>query len=238
MPEPAVLYVRVSTLDQSQHGVSIEAQIERLRSYARSANLDIIRLIKEEGVSASKPLDIRPGGSELLRMLNEKEATHVVAMKLDRLFRSTEDALHRVKDWEARGVTLHLTDLGGTSLNSRSAIGKVMLTLLSAFGEFERNLIAERTSTALAHKKRHGRVFNHLPYGFDRDGDNLIPSDKEQKVLRQIFTWRKEGESLSAIANRLNDLGVLSKTGGKWHAGTIAHMIKNIDLHQRTAIFA
>jgi site-specific DNA recombinase len=231
--EEAIAYARVSTLEQAQHGVSLDAQVERLTSYCSAMNLNVIRVLREEGVSAGKPLSTRPGGSKLLRMLAEGEARHVVALKLDRLFRSTEDALHHAKQWDAEGITLHLCDMGGSQVNTQSAMGKIMMTLLAAFGEFERTLIAERTSAALSHKKRAKQAYNHVPFGFQRDGKMLVPKENEQKVLGHIFTWRQEGQSLYQIATRLNDLGVPSKKGGQWHAATIAHIVNN-DLYRET----
>ena len=228
--QESVLYARVSTLEQSQHGVSIDAQVERLLSYSAAMGLNVIAVIKEEGVSAGKPLATRPGGLRMLNLL-QGQASHVVAMKLDRLFRNTEDALKQTSQWDAKGITLHLCDMGGTNINTQSGTGKIMLTLLASFAEFERTLIAERTSAALAHKKKNRQMYNHPPFGFRHENKTLVPDESEQKVLKHIFQCRKEGLSLFDIATRLNDLGVLSKKGGKWHAATLAHIVNN-DLYR------
>ncbi len=232
--QDTVCYARVSTLEQAQHGVSIDAQVERLTSYCAAMGLNIVTVIREEGVSAGKALASRPGGMRMLNLLKDGRASHVVAMKLDRLFRSTEDALKQTTAWDTKGVTLHLCDMGGTNIDTQSAMGKIMLTLLAAFAEFERTLIAERTSAALSHKKRNRQLYNHLPFGFQREGKQLVPHEGEQKVLKHIFQCRKDGLSLYDIACRLNDLGVPSKKGGKWHAATIAHIVNN-DLYRDPA---
>ena len=230
----AVCYVRVSTLEQAQHGVSLDAQTERLISYCQNTGLQPIRVIREEPISASKPLIMRPGGKKLLQALAEGEVNHVVAMKLDRLFRSTQDALEHVTRWDADGVVLHLVDMGGSSLSTSSAMGRMMYSLLASFAEFERNLISERTAAALAHKKGKQQAYNQTPYGFQKMGKVLTPDEAEQKVLREIFTWRHDGLSLYAIASRLNDLGVTAKKGGKWHCETIRHILQN-DLYSQNA---
>jgi len=204
-----VCYARVSTLEQAQHGVSMDAQVERLTSYCGAMGLNVIAVIREEGVSAGR------------------QASHVVALKLDRLFRSTEDALKMTTQWDANGITLHLCDMGGTNINTQSAMGKIMMTLLASFAEFERTLVAERTAAALAHKKKNKQVYNHLPYGFQRDGKQLVPCEAEQKVLKRIFAWREEGRSLYDIACQLNDLSVPAKKGGVWHSASIAHIVNN-----------
>ena len=229
----SVCYVRVSTLEQAQHGVSLDAQTERLTSYCEAMGLNVIAVIREEGISGGKPLAKRPGGMRLINLLKDGQATHVVALKLDRLFRNTEDALKLTSAWDASGVTLHLCDMGGTNINTQSAMGKIMLTLLASFAEFERTLVAERTAAALAHKKRNKQAYNHLPYGFQREGKQLIPHEVEQKVLKRIFAWREDKRSLYEIAEELNDLGVPSKKGGKWHAATLAHIVNN-DLYRNS----
>ena len=58
----AVCYVRVSTMEQSTHGVSLEAQEERLLAYCSMARIEVMAMIREEGISGAKPLAIRPGG--------------------------------------------------------------------------------------------------------------------------------------------------------------------------------
>ncbi len=228
-----VCYARVSTLEQAQHGVSLDAQVERLTSYCSAMGLNVIAVIREEGVSAGKPLATRPGGMRLINLLKDGQANHVVALKLDRLFRSTEDALKMTTYWDSNNIALHLCDLGGMNVNTRSSTGKLLMTLLASFAELERNLVAERTAAALAHKKKNRQAYNHLPYGFQRDGKKLVPCEAEQKVLKRIFAWREEGRSLYEIACELNDLGVPSKKGGKWHAAVIAHIVNN-DLYRES----
>ncbi len=236
MSNQAVLYLRVSTQEQAKSGVSMGAQEERLRAYCAAVGLDVVHVVREEGVSAGRPLQARPGGDKMLRLLSANAAQHVVALKLDRLFRSTEDALHWAQQFEQRAITLHLADMGGQNLNTSSAMGRMMLTLLASFAEFEKNLIAERTAIALEHKKRNGKVYGHPPYGFDvsEDGKDLVPNEPEQKTLKYIFQWRGEGASLYVVATRLNDLGVPGKKGGKWHPATIAHIVRN-DIYRKDA---
>ena len=226
----AACYARVSTESQAEHGVSLDAQVERLLSYCSAMGLQPVRVIREEPISAAKPLQDRPGGKQLLRAIAAREVDEVVTMKLDRLFRSTSDALANTDAWLKAGVTVHFCDMGGTPLSTSSAQGRMMLTLMASFAEFERNLISERTASALAHKKRKKQAYNQTPYGYRRDGKSLVPEAKEQKVVQQMFQWRKEGRTLYEVATRLNELGVPSKKGGQWHSETVRAILRN-DLH-------
>jgi len=225
--EKAVCYIRVSTEEQVRGGVSLEAQEERLISYCKMAGLEVVEVIREEGVSAGKPLAARPGGERLLQLVASKKVRHVVALKLDRLFRDAEDALRQTRAWDKAGVALHLVDMGGQTLNTATAMGRFFLNMMAAFAELERNLIAERTATALVHKKAHRQAYSPTPYGFDRVEKELLENSQEQEIIAQIFTWRQSGWSLRKIAAELNHRGVPTKRGGKWYAATIRYLLKN-----------
>lgn len=227
-----VLYIRVSTAEQAREGVSLEAQEERLLAYCKLMDLDPVVVIREEGVSGSKALATRPGGSELADLISRKKAGHVVALKLDRLFRDAEDALHQTKAWDKTGITLHLVDMGGQSLNTSSAMGRMMLTMMAGFAEMERSLIAERTEQALQHKKNHREAYSPTPYGFDRVGDTLEENHTEQATIEQINAWRADEWSLRKIAEALNEQGVPSKNGRRWYASTVKYILNN-NLYKR-----
>lgn len=232
--EKAVLYIRVSTEEQVKGGVSLAAQEERLLAYCTLCGLEPVAVIREEGISASKPLAARPAGAELVKMVQQKQVGHVVALKLDRLFRDAVDALTQTKQWDKAGIALHLVDMGGQAMNTASAMGRMMLTMMSAFAELERNLIAERTTQALEHKKEHREVYAPTPYGYNREGDALTPNQVEQAVIIEINKRRGCGHSLRKIADYLNGSGVPTKQGGRWYASTVKYILEN-DLHKGVA---
>ncbi len=123
----AVGYVRVSTDQQADHGIGLETQLESLRAYALIHKLNLVEIISDEGISGTIPLKDRAGGARLTDMLGRK-VRHVVALKLDRLFRNAADALAQTELWDRQGITVHLIDVGGTSINSSSAVGRMFLT--------------------------------------------------------------------------------------------------------------
>jgi len=223
----AVIYCRVSTAGQVEQGVSLEAQEERLRAYCHMQGLDIEAVFLEEGVSAAKPLHVRPLGSKVVAMTKAGTVQHVVALKLDRLFRSSVDALSVTNEWDKAGVALHLVDMGGQSMNTASAMGRMMLTMMAGFAQFERDLISERTVAALQHKKAHGRVYGPVPFGKDRNGDALEVNEDELSILEKIRLWREQGLSYWKIAGRLNSQGIRGKGGGQWYAASVRYVLNN-----------
>jgi DNA invertase Pin-like site-specific DNA recombinase len=223
----AVAYTRVSTQEQVTDGVSLAMQDERIRAYCKLQGIEVAELVTDAGVSGAVPLQSRPAGWKVEKALKRHKAHHIVALKLDRLFRSAEDALRHTKAWDNAGIALHLVDMGGQSINTASAMGRMMLTMMAAFAEFERNMIAERTRDALQHKRKHLKVYNHEPFGLRRKGEDLVPVATEQKIITRIKSARAEKRTLRDIADELNYDKVATKiAGGRWYASTVANVLR------------
>jgi DNA invertase Pin-like site-specific DNA recombinase len=118
--------------------------------------------------------------------------------------------------------------MGGQTLNTSSAMGRFFLNTMAGFAELERNLIAERTSMGMSHKKKHKEVYSPTPFGFERSKDDkLIENSHELKIVDTIRKWHKQGWSLRRIAEQLTKLGVETKQGGKWYASTVKYLLEN-----------
>lgn len=227
----AVGYVRTST---RQREVSLDAQAERVKAYCGFKELELVETIREEGVSAFKPLADRPGGARLLEALEAGEVGHVVGVKLDRLFRNVTDCLSVVTDWQYEGVTLHLTDLGGQAFDTSSAMGKFFLTLMAAVAEWERAIIGERTHEGLAHKKREGEPLGTAPIGkvWNKETHRLEANAREAEAIRLIVEMHGTGIPMRKIVEQLNEIGLYARRskkhperGGRWHLTTVARII-------------
>jgi DNA invertase Pin-like site-specific DNA recombinase len=214
--------------------VSLTAQEARIRAYCVAAGLTLVEIIRDEGVSTKKPLAKRPGGAALLLAVARKKAQHVVVFTLDRLFRSVIDGLTTIDAWDRAGIGFHLVDHGGQSINTKSATGRLFLTMWLGFAEFEKAQIRERVTEALWHKKAQGQAYGPIPYGFDREGDRLIPNVAEQAVIRQMRRWRQAGHSLAWIADTLTRRGIPAKRHGRWNAYGVRYILRN-PLHQEVA---
>lgn len=228
MPQAAA-YIRVSTAEQAREGVSLEAQEERVRAYCTMAGLDLVAVLREEGVSASKPLASRPGGSELLRQLAAGQVQHVVTLKLDRLFRDAADALVLTRDWDRAGVALHLVDMGGQTINTGSAMGRMFLTMMAGFAELERNLISERTAAALHHLKKQGKHVGAPALGVASIAGELAELETEQASIRRMAQLRRQGLTLQQIAEMLTAEGHQTKRGGAWHPSTVSRALGRME---------
>ena len=224
----AALYLRVSTEEQAEHGVSLDAQRERGLAYCKLQNLIVEpeHIYVDDGVSAGKPLSTRPRGAELLAAIKRGDVGHVTAVKLDRLFRDAIDCLTVARDWEKQGVAMHLLDLGGQTVNTRTAMGSFFLLVMAGCAEMERGLIRERTRTALQLKKARGDRLGATPLGFitPRPGAPMQQVEAELAIVRLILKLRRRNPSrwtFRQIAARLEREGRQTKRGGAWAAATV-----------------
>ena len=104
-------YVRVSTDRQADEGESLALQRQQVEGYAMMRGLTLTDTVVERGVSGSVPIAEREAAGALFARLEEGDV--LIAAKLDRMFRSALDALRTVETLKARGVKLHLIDIGG-----------------------------------------------------------------------------------------------------------------------------
>ncbi len=222
----AVCYVRVSTEEQAEEGVSLAAQEAAVRAYCAMRGLDVAEVVIDAGVSAGKALSTRNGGGRVLAMVNRGDVSAVVAYKLDRLFRDCADCLTVTREWDRAEVALHLIDLGGQAIDTSTAMGRFFLTVMAGAAEMERNLIRERTAAAMAHMRANGERVGEVPYGFRlaSDGVHLEAEPNEQRMIELVRGYRAEGLSIRGIAERLN-VEAAPARGGRWHPTSVARML-------------
>jgi DNA invertase Pin-like site-specific DNA recombinase len=191
-------YVRVSTARQANEGESLDVQQRQIEGYAMMHGLTLAQVMVEEGVSGSIPVEQRPVGGPLFAKLQRGDI--VIAAKLDRLFRSALDALKVVESLKARGVRLHLLDLGGDIAGN--GLSKLFLTIAAAFAEAERDRIRERISQVKADQKSRGRYLGgKVPFGYRRgETGELVRHEPEQEAIAEMLALRAERKPLRTIA--------------------------------------
>ncbi len=222
----AVGYCRVSSMGQADHGVGLEAQATKLRAWAQLHDHQLVEVYVDAGISGAR-MDTRPALQEALRHACKVKGPLVV-YSLSRLARSTLDAIS-ISDRLARAGAdlISLTE----RIDTTSASGRLFFRLLSSLGEFERDLVSERTQAALEHLARQGRRTSRFPpfgYDFTEDGSALAPNADELRVIDWIRELRNQGVSYWAIATRLRDAGTQSKLGGTWTAKTVRAIVKRL----------
>jgi len=217
-------YCRVSTEDQAKEGVSLDNQKSKIKAYCQLKDLSLSEIVEDAGISA-KNLK-RPGVQRVLKLARKRQIDAIVVYKLDRIFRSTTDALETTKLFDKWGVSFHSIE---ETLDTQSAMGRFFFTLIAALAEMERRIIGERTKAALSHKRsRNEKTGGDVPYGYDLSPAGiLMKNETEQGVIRLIRDLNKDGYSLRKICRELEREGHLTKKGNAiWQPSTIWKILK------------
>jgi site-specific DNA recombinase len=221
--EPAThVYGRASTKKQVD---SPETQKAMAAKYCEFHGLTNIRYYIDPATTAKIVWDQRQAGAELMRQLRPGDA--VVITKLDRAFRKLRDCVLMLEKFERMGIRFHICNMMGGSLDLSSPIGKLMLHMLAAFAEFERELISERTRDGMANVKRQGFKHARFPgYGFQWERRWVhgkwiklkVSHPEERKIMKAILRWRLSDDPLSwqEIADHLAKEQLVTKEGHPW----------------------
>jgi site-specific DNA recombinase len=224
MRSRVVGYIRVSSTDQAEHGVSLADQEHRIRAYCVAHGLELVAVAADEGISGKATAN-RPGLQRALTALRRRKAGALVVVKLDRLSRSLRDALDLVASSEREGWELHSI---GESLDTSTPHGRFVVHLFAALAQLEREQIGERTRNGMAELRRQGRrISRRPPFGFRFDGDVLVQVEVEQVMLVQMIALGEAGCGPTATAGALNADGLLNpRTGRPWTPGNVGAILK------------
>src|SRR6202167_504979 len=140
----------------------------------------------------------------LLALVDSGSVEGVSVATIDRLTRSVKDLCTLLECFERRGVALISV---AESLDTGSAAGRLVLNIMAAVSQWEREAIGERTRDALRHKRSQGQRVGNIAFGFRLagDGQHVEPDPTEQGALAEIRRLRREGTTLRGIASTLNE---------------------------------
>jgi DNA invertase Pin-like site-specific DNA recombinase len=175
----AVLYLRVSTLDQTTAN-----QERELREVASRMDCEIVKVYKDHGISGAKGRDKRPAFDALCRAAARREFDMVMAWSVDRLGRSLQDLVGFLSEIHALRIDLYLHQQG---LDTTTPGGKAMFQMMGVFAEFERAMIQERIRAGLARAKSEGKQFGRPR--IDQKTEHAIQTAlkrKDRPGVRQI----------------------------------------------------
>jgi DNA invertase Pin-like site-specific DNA recombinase len=233
-------YARVSTEEQAREGVSMDAQRERLTAYCTAQGYELVALETDNGASGSITPGKRPGLARALARIRRGEADGLLALKLDRISRSTRDVLDLVDESRRRGWRLVSV---AEQLDTGSAAGRLVLTVLAALSQMEREQVAERTRMALAELARQGRARSRFaPFGFRTESGasevvagtraRLVPHAAEYPLLERMLALRDSGLGATAIARMLTAEGITNRSGGNWTRQSVASVLLGFEKRQ------
>ena len=204
------IYSRVSTSMQVD-GYSLDAQREKMIKYAEFQEWKIVREYSDEGKSG-KNIDGRPSFKQMLTDITAQidDVDYVLVFKLSRFGRNAADVLNSLQIMQDYGVNLICIEDG---IDSSKDSGKLMISVLSAVAEIERENILVQTMEGRKQKAREGKWNGGFaPYGYKLENGELIIADDEAEIIRLIYDkYINTTMGVGKIAAWLNSQGYKKK---------------------------
>ena len=213
-------YIRVSTELQVE-GFSLDAQRNVIAEYCNRQDMAIVKEFCDAGISGASA-EGRPAFKEMLDSVRKgtDDVKYVVVYKLSRFGRNTADTLAAVQEMQDYNVNLIAIE---EKIDTSSAAGKLMCTMLASFAELDRSNIKEQSMQGRLQKARSGLWNGGVPpYGYTVEDNKLVVHEEEAVVVKTIFElYTTTNNGVHSITKYLNDNGYK----------------KNLNKHRRLPLF-
>ena len=217
----AAIYTRVSTEDQAKEGFSLDAQIERLRSYCGARGWEIYREYVDDGYSGR---DIkRPAYAAMMQEIENWDI--LLVMKMDRIHRNSRNFMEMMDLLRKRNKEfVSMTE----SLDTGTAMGRFVVDIIQRIAQLESEQIGERVYMGMQQKASVGGILGfNAPFGYKFKNEKLEIVEKEASIIKQIFNQYGNGSTLKEIVRFLNSEGIKTKKDNKWSIWAVRRMLKN-----------
>ena len=217
-------YCRVST-DSDEQMISLDAQKAHYESYIKlNDEWEYAGLYYDEGISGTK-VDARSGLLSMLSDCEEGKIDLIITKSISRFARNTTDCLEMVRKLINLGIYIIFEK---EKIHTGSMESELMLSILAGLAESESVSISQNSKWSIRKRFEKGTfIISYPPYGYDNvDGEMLIVPEQAE-IVKEIFASCLAGNGTYTIAKRLNDRGIPTKKGGKWHGSTINGILTN-----------
>ena len=216
------IYMRVSTEDQAREGFSLSEQKERLEAYCKFNGYRIVEYYTDAGISA-KTGNHRPEYDRMLEDGKQGKINMIIALKLDRITRST-------RDWETLMDYLEKYNINiafvNDDINTTTANGKMVSRIMMSVSQNEIERTSERTIIGLEGAIKQGHIPARAPLGYKHIDKKLVPDPLTKDIVIRIYNLYFEGLTYNTIAKLFNKEKVCGKTN--WKDTSILKIITNV----------
>lgn len=225
-----VLYPRVST-EMQVDGFSVDGQRSSLKRFADREEMTVVDIYEDAGKSG-KSIEGRPAFKKMLSDIeNGLQIDYILVYKLSRFGRNAADILNSLEFIQSYGINLICIEEG---IDSSQASGKLLISVLSAVAEIERENIIEQTMNGRKEKARQGGWNGGFaPYGYYLKDKNLFIQEEEAEVIRIIYDKFANTEmGYGGVAQYLNLQGIkkIQRQNGKlseWSGHLVRQILDN-----------
>ena len=225
-----VLYIRVST-EMQVDGFSLDGQRNMLKRYAEREGM-IIKEIYEDAGKSGKSIEGRPAFTKMINDIkNGLAIDYILVYKLSRFGRNAADILSSIELIQSYDINLIATEEG---IDSSQTSGRLLISVLSAVSEIERENILEQTMNGRKEKARQGGWNGGFaPYGYQLINGELFINDEEAEMIKLIYDmYLSETFGCAAIAIKLNEQGLKKNvrqngTSTRWSKRLVENILDN-----------
>jgi site-specific DNA recombinase len=210
----AFAYLRVSGKGQVE-GDGFTRQLEAIKKYAAHADIKIVKVYREEGVSGTTDWESRPAFSEMMAAMLANGTRTVLVERLDRCARDLMVQESIIADFKRKGLSI--ISVNEPDLCSDDPSRVLMRQMLGAFFQYEKTLLVAKLKGArIRAKAANGVCEGRKPYG-TRPG--------EVQVIERIRSLRDTGMAIDTIAETLNAEGIKPRSGSQWYGSSVRNVL-------------
>jgi site-specific DNA recombinase len=223
----AIAYMRLSADEKYTGSISFSVQSEHITALASKIDANLVESVQDNGISGACPFMRRPGGKRVQALVTNGSVNAIIALRQERLFRNTREALEYVDLWKQQGVSVYFAEDGGAALDASSPSGRLVFTVKAAASSFERDQTSLRVKENKTARKIQGKTYSPARYGYDQVDGYDVPNIAEMENVKRIVAMRGEGMSLRQIAQVLTEEGHKTKKNkAKWSAQAISDILE------------
>ena len=218
----AAIYTRVSTEDQAKEGFSLDAQLDKLRSYCKARDWEIGGEYIDDGYSGRYIK--RPAYKQMMEELDKWDILLVI--KMDRIHRNSKNFMLMMEELKKQKKEfVSMTE----SLDTSTAMGRFVMDIIQRIAQLESEQIGERVYVGMEQKAKtnSGMLGFNIPYGYNYIDKKLIVNPDESENVKNIFEMYQKGLSMKKISEDLNLRNIQTKLNKTWGAQTISLILKN-----------
>ena len=181
----AALYIRVSTEEQAKHGVSLDAQKERLTAFAKENGMLIVDYYIDEGETARKALSKRKEYNRMMSDVQDGRIDVILFIKLDRWFRNVADYYTAQAILDKYNVKWIATE---EEYDTTTANGRLHLNIKLAIAQDESDRTSERIKFVFANRVKEGKVISGKPsVGYKIEDKRWVIDEEKAQIVRDIY---------------------------------------------------
>ncbi len=212
-------YMRCSGKGQIA-GDTFDRQYDSIRNCAQDKNFEVDKFFREEAVAGKTDAEDRPAFQEMVAWMMSEGCRTAIVESLDRLAREYRVQEQLIIYLASKGLSLIAANTGEniTDAMMGDPMRRALVQVQGIFAELDKNLLIAKLQKARQRKRDKGeRVEGRKPYGFH---------PHEVEVLARMKLMSAEHYTWTAIANELNEAGMMPRKGSKWFPATVGRILR------------